>query len=185
VTSRVLQCYGIGILPNALAVILLRCFYALQDTLTPLWAELADLLLYVNVAPLLTHHFGIAVLALTRGMSFFLVAVILIWVLWRRQRVLRIDLDFLYFFLKTVVASTAMVIVSWLTLHLLQTAFDRHSTMLRLLILSVVLAASALTFLTAARLLRLSEANQILSASLEMLPGRGWRSRKAALDCGL
>jgi putative peptidoglycan lipid II flippase len=185
VTSRVLQCYGIGILPNAVAVILLRCFYALQDTLTPLWAELADLLFYVNVAPLLTHHFGIAGLAVSRGMSFFLVAVILIWVLWRRQRVLRIDLDFLYFFLKTVVASTAMVIVSWLTLHLLQTAFDGDSTILRLGILSIVLATSALTFITVARLLRLSEAKQILSAVLELMPGGGSRSRKVALNCGL
>jgi putative peptidoglycan lipid II flippase len=183
VTSRVLQCYGIGILPNAVAVILLRCFYALQDTLTPLWAELVDLLFYVSLAPLLTHHFGIAGLALSRGMSFFLVAVILIWVLWRRRRVLRIDLDFLYFLLKTVVASTAMVIVCWLTLHLLQTAFDGDSTILRFCILSMALVTSAVTFLTVAWLLRLSEAKQILRAALELMSGGG--SRKVALDCGL
>jgi putative peptidoglycan lipid II flippase len=184
-TARVFECYAIGILPNAVAVILLRCLYALQDTVTPLWAELVDLLFYVIAAPLLTRHFGIAGLAFSRGMSFFLVAAILLGVLWRRERLLRIDLDFLYFCFKIMVASTAMVIVSWLTLHILQTAFDGDSTILRLAILSIVLMTSAVTFLTVTRLLRLSEATEILSAALELIPGARTRSRNIPLDCGL
>jgi putative peptidoglycan lipid II flippase len=178
-TSRVLQFYGIGILPNAVAVILLRCFYAMQDTLTPLWAEVADLVFYISLAPLLTHHFGIRGLAVSRGMSFFLVAAVLIVVLWRRK-VLRIDREFCYFFSKIVVASAAMVIVCWLTLHLLETAFDGGPAILRLAILFVVLTTSAVSFLTVARLVRLSEAREITSAALELLPGGRSRSPEVA-----
>jgi putative peptidoglycan lipid II flippase len=183
-TARVLQFYGIGILPNAIAVILLRCFYALQDTLTPLWAEVVDLVFYVSLAPLLTHHFGIAGLAVTRGMSFFVVTAVLIGVLRRRNGFLRIDREFLYFFSKIAAASTAMVIVCWLTLHTLQTAFAGGPTILRLAILSVVLATGAVTFLTVARVLRLREVRQIMSAALGLVPGSASRTREVGVDCG-
>ncbi len=170
-TARVLMLYGIGIFPNAIAVILLRCFYAVQDTITPLLAEILDLTFYVAVAGVLTRHFGIEGLALTRGLSFFLVAAILVSVLSRKRRLLTIDFDLLRFVVKTAFASLGMAAVSWLSLHLLQSLFNAGNTWLRLGIVSLVLIISVATFLGVARLLQLGEATHILNTGLELALG--------------
>ena len=85
VTAQVLRLYGIGILPLAMGGILLRCFYAVEDTVTALYAEIVDLIFYVIVATFFTRRFGIQGLALTRGISFYLVTGILVVVLWNRK----------------------------------------------------------------------------------------------------
>jgi putative peptidoglycan lipid II flippase len=170
VTSRVLMFYSIGILPNALAVILLRCFYAVQDTVTPLLTETVDLVFYAIVAPVFTRHFGIEGLAFTRGLTFFLVTAILIYVLSKRRSLLQINADLFKFFLRTVLASLAMMAVSWMSLHFLQSSFDSGKTPLRLGIFSGVLVVSSATFLAAALLLKLGEAKDILNAALDLLP---------------
>jgi putative peptidoglycan lipid II flippase len=169
VTSRVFSLYGIGILPNAIAVILLPCFYAMQDTITPLWAEWVDLIFYVATAIFLMSRFGIAGLAVSRGAQFYLVAAILMFVLYRR-RVLQIDADLLGFSCRVGLACLAMAGVNWTSLYLLQGLFDTGHTVLRFGVISVVLMLSAGTFLVIARLLSLDEADQILNAALELLP---------------
>ena len=52
-TAGALRLYSIGILPLAVGGILLRCFYAVEDTVTALAAEVVDLIFYVVVASLL------------------------------------------------------------------------------------------------------------------------------------
>src|SRR5258708_35536661 len=59
ITSQALALYAMGIFPNAIAIVLLRCFSAIHDTVTLLWAELVTLGLYVVAAPLMAHRFGI------------------------------------------------------------------------------------------------------------------------------
>jgi peptidoglycan biosynthesis protein MviN/MurJ (putative lipid II flippase) len=162
--------YGIGIFPNAVAVILLRCLYAVQDTVTPLLAEVVDLVFYASIAGLLTRHFGIEGLALTRGLSFFLVTGILVAVLSLKRNLLILDFDFLWFIVKAAVASLAMAVVSWLSLHFSQSMFDSGNTLLRLSIVFLVFVTSTTTFLCVARLLKLSEAEYILSAAADLLP---------------
>ena len=171
VTSRVLMLYSIGILPNALAIILLRCFYAVQDTVTPFLAELVDLGFYVVVAAFLARHFGIEGLAITRAMAFFLVASILLFVLWVRKRLLIVDFNLVWFVTRTAFASLAMGAVSWITLRLLQGAFDSGSTPVRLAVICVVLITSGASFLGVARLLRLNEAMHVMATALQFLPG--------------
>jgi putative peptidoglycan lipid II flippase len=179
VTSRVLMLYGIGILPNALAVILLRCFYAVQDTITPLLAESVDLVFYATVATLLTRHFGIEGLAITRGLTFFLVTAILMYVLSKKRGLLALDLGLFQFVLRTVLASLAMTVVSWMSLHLLQSSFDSGGTPLRLGIVSGVLVMSSAAFLAAARLLKLNEVARVVNAAVELLP-RSLQARLAS-----
>jgi putative peptidoglycan lipid II flippase len=171
VTARVLMLYGVGILPNAIAVILLRCFYAVQDTMTPLWAESIDLAFYIVFALLLTPRFGLAGLAITRGMTFFLVASILTFVLSRKRMLLVVDFDLLRFLGRTAIASLAMAAVSWMSFHLLQSAFDSGKTPIRLGIVCAVLAVSAPVFLGVARLLKLDEATHIVSTVWQLVPG--------------
>ena len=171
ITSRALMCYGIGILPNAIAVILLRCFYAVQDTVTPLVAEIIDLGFYAIVATVLTRHFGIEGLAFTRGLSFWLVTTVLIFVLWRKKHLLAVDSSLLLFFFRTALASVAMAGASWISLRLLQAPFDAGKIPLRLGILCLLMSVSGVVYLSMARLLQLEEATQLMRTVWHLWPG--------------
>ena len=171
ITSRALMFYGMGILPNAIAVILLRCFYAVQDTVTPLVAEIINLVFYAVMAILLSRYFGIAGLAGARGLSFFLVTAILIFVLWRRKHLLTVGPAFLQFFLRTALACAAMTAVNGIGLRLLQSWFDSGKTPLRLAIICVLVAVSGSVFLGMARLLKLEEGTHIMATVRQLLPG--------------
>lgn len=171
-TAGALSLYCIGILPNAIAVILLRCFYAVQDTVTPLLAEAIDLVFYAIVATVLTRQFGIRGLALTRGLSFFVVTAVLVGVLSRKRKLLTIDRDLLSFVFKTGLASVVMAVASGAAFHFLEPWFDAGRSPVRLVIVSIVIALSGATFLGAARLLKLNEASDILKA-LRAMVSRG------------
>jgi len=170
VTARVLMLYSLGILPNALAIIMLRCFYAIQDTLTPLCVELIDLAFYAVVATLLSRHLGIQGLAITRAGAFFLVASLLLFVLGTQKRLLRIDLDLMRFITRTAFASLVMGAVSWISLHVLQSAFDSGRTLMRMVVIGIVLLLSGAAFLGVARLLKLREAKHILEIASHLVP---------------
>jgi putative peptidoglycan lipid II flippase len=171
-TAGALSLYCIGILPNAIAVILLRCFYAVQDTVTPLLAEAVDLVFYAIVATLLARHFGVRGLALTRGLSFSVVTTVLVVVLSKNWKLLTINRELVSFVLKTGLASGVMAIASGAAFHLLQPFFDAGRSPARLVIVSIMITVSATTFLGAARLLKLSEASDILQA-LRAMVSRG------------
>src|SRR5262245_23846856 len=59
ITARVFTFYSIGILPNAIGIIVLCCFYAIQDTITPMLAEAIDLGFYFLIASLLSKYYGL------------------------------------------------------------------------------------------------------------------------------
>lgn len=168
-TAGALSLYSIGILPNAIAVILLRCFYAVQDTITPLLAETIDLVFYVIVATVLTRHFGIRGLAFTRGLSYFVVTAVLIFVLSSKRKLLTIDRDLLRFSLKTGLASVAMAVAGGAAFRFLQPFFDAGRSPMRLVIVSMVLVISGAAFLGTARWLKLSEVSDILNALRTMV----------------
>jgi putative peptidoglycan lipid II flippase len=168
ITARVLAVYGIAILPNAVAIVLLRCFFAIEDTITPLLAELIALGTFVATAGVLARHFGIAGLAGARTISFYIVTAILIYVLSRRKALLKLDLIRSGFLVRTAAASFVMGTVSWASLRLLQSAFDSGNTLLRLGIVLVLLALSGAAFLGIALLLKIGEAKQIVNTV------RGW-----------
>ena len=170
-TAHVLSIYSVGILANAIAVILLRCFFAIEDTVTPLIAELAALGFFVTAAPYLTRQFGISGLAAARSMTFCLVTSILMFVVWKRQHLLKLDLQVIRLFFLTTSAAGAMGIVSWVSLHLLQSWFDSGNTLVRLTVICIVLLLSAGTFMAVARLFGLSQAGQIVSTVRNLLPG--------------
>jgi putative peptidoglycan lipid II flippase len=180
-TARVFSFYGIGILPNAIAVILLPCLYAIHDTVTPLWVECVDLAFYLGVALFLMSRFGLSGLAFSRGVQFYLVAALLMFVLHRR-RLLRMDFNLLQFSYRIGLASLAMAAVSWICSFALQSLFDSGKTPLRMGILLVVLAASSSVFLGVARLLKLNEVEYIVNAMLDLLT---WPSTVAASSANL
>jgi putative peptidoglycan lipid II flippase len=169
ITSKVLALYSIGILPNAVAIVLLRCFYAVNDTITPLVAETIDLAYYIVVATLLSRHFGLNGLAITRGGAFFVVAAVLITVALRRRTMLMFDFAFLTFLFRTAAASLLMAAISWMVLHLLQSIFDAGATLVRALVVLAILTLSASAFLLAAYCLDLEESKRIIRMAASLL----------------
>jgi putative peptidoglycan lipid II flippase len=177
-TSRVLAVYATAILPYALAVVTLRCLFALQDTMTPLWTEIAQLAYFVIAANFLTHHYGIIGVVTARSLGFFLVGATLLLVLGKKLQ-LALGLDTAWFVLRTAIASAAMALASWTSFHFLHPAFDSGNTLLRLLIVGSVLAISGATFFAAALLLRINEARQVVRTAADFLPATlrdRWRS---------
>lgn len=168
-TSRVLTFYGMGILPNAVAIILLRCFFALQDTVTPLVTEVIDLLYYVAAATFAASRWGLPGLAVARGGAFFLVGGILTFVVSRKLRLLRFDSDFVRFVLRTLIASGVMLAVSWTSLRLTSPVFDSAHTPARFVIVMLLLATSAAAFLGTAALLRINEARDVARTVLSLM----------------
>jgi putative peptidoglycan lipid II flippase len=176
ITSRVLAIYGIGIIPNAIAVVLLRCFFAIEDTVTPLLTELLDLGFFVIAATLLTRYFGIEGLAAARGISFLLVFAILTLVLGRRGLLKFTGLG--PFLLRVTAATAVMGSAGWLIWRLLQPLFNSGGTMMRMAIICVELLLAAAIYLGITIMLRLGEARQILSAVSGLLPGNSNRKQE-------
>ena len=166
--SNVFRLYAIGILPNAITVPLLRCFYAVEDTITPLWVESIDLAFFIVCAPLLTRRFGISGLAFTRGMTFLLVATILAWVLWHKKGLLRIGRDFAPFMARTAVATLAMALVGWFGIQWLRPWFDQGGTLARVAIIGIQIVLDGAVFLAAAILLKMDEAEKLLRTVLSL-----------------
>ncbi|MGB8129551.1 MAG: lipid II flippase MurJ [Candidatus Angelobacter sp.] len=170
ITAHVLAVYSVGILPNAVAMVLLRCFFAVEDTITPLVAEVLALLSFVAAAPFLSRHFGLGGLVAARAGTFFLVTGILIYVLARGQALLNLDWKLLKFLFRAVVASIGMGVVSWLSLRFLLRTFDAAGSLVRFLLTMVLMAISAATYLFFARLLNMGEVRQIWSTVRTLLP---------------
>jgi hypothetical protein len=111
-------------------------------------------------------------------MSFYLVATILVFVLWSRKRLLKLDLGFLQFLLFTSAASLAMGAVSWISWHLLHPVFDSGRIPIRFVVVGALLMFSGGTFVGVARLLKLEEATHLVNTLLQIVASvRGRRLR--------
>lgn len=170
ITAHVLAVYSVGILPNAIAMVLLRCFFAVEDTITPLFAEIAALISFVLAAPVLSRHFGLGGLVAARAAAFFLVTGILIHVLAHRKALLNLDWDLLKFLFRATIASIGMGVLSWLSLRLLMGTFDSGGSLVRLMLTLMLMAVSGAMYLLLARLLNMGEARQIWSTARALLP---------------
>ncbi|HZU30105.1 MAG TPA: murein biosynthesis integral membrane protein MurJ [Candidatus Angelobacter sp.] len=175
-TSRILAIYSLGILPNAVAIILLRCYFAIEDTVTPLLTEIVNLMCFTIAAGVLSRRFGLDGLAAARAVTFYLVVGVLMIVLARR-RLLKLDFDFLGFLVRTVLATAIMGVVDWVLIRELHSLLGVSGTMVRLAGICILLLASTATFLGCARFLKLSQANQITSTVLGLLPWNNNHSR--------
>ena len=173
ITARVLAIYSIGIVPNAVTILLLRCYFAIEDTVTPLVAEVVDLGFFVTTATILKRYFGLQGLVTARSLTFVVVMGILVFVLVRRGLV-KFD-GFAQFLLRTAAATLVMGLLSWLVWDFTQTIFESAGTLLRLFIVFLAVCMSAGVFLGVARLLRLGEGRQIINTVLGLVPRRSHR----------
>lgn len=163
VTSRVLAIYATAILPYAATILALRCLYAIQDTMTPLKAELFDLVYFIVVANLLTRRYGLVGLAISRATTFFLVATIILGVLARKLKLLTISRHTVGFLLRTVAGSAVMSVLIFLSWHWLQPLFSSGNLVARVAIVGLQLFLGAASFLGAALALRIDESRRVLA----------------------
>ncbi len=170
VTARVLAIYSLAIIPNAVAIVLLRCFFAIEDTVTPLLAEIVDLGFFVTVATIMNRRFGLEGLVAARSMTFLVVMSILIIVLAKRG--LLKFAGFPVFFLRTVTATLVMGAIAWLMWHFMQPLFQTAGTLPRLAIIAATVFVSAAVFLGIASMLGLGESRQIFSTVVGLMPRR-------------
>jgi putative peptidoglycan lipid II flippase len=159
-TAKVLSIYALGILPYAIAIIILRCLYALRETTIPLWVELFALSYYTVSAILLSRHFGLVGLIFARATEFIVVSAALYVVLHRRLGLHSPSLDTLSFFVRTMFASAVMGVVVWGSFHFALSGFTSASTMSRLVTVFVQLALGTAVYVSMALLLKLREASQ-------------------------
>lgn len=172
-TARVLAIYSIAIVPNAVTIVLLRCFFAIEDTITPLLTEILDLGFFVTLGTILNRRFGLAGLVTARSLTFVVVMGILVLVLARRG--LLTFAGFGRFIFRTAAATLVMGIVSWLLWHSMQGLFQSTGTLSRLAMTVVAFCIGAAVFLGFAALLRMGESRQILNTVAGLVPR--WRVR--------
>jgi len=170
VTAKVLAIYSIAIIPNAVAIVLLRCFFAIEDTVTPLLTEIVDLGFFVTVATIMNRRFGLEGLVAARSMTFVVVMTILIFILAKRG--LLKFAGFSLFFLRTAAATLVMGAVAWLVWHFTQPIFQVAGTLPRLAIIAAAVFISAAVFLGMASAMGLGESRQIFSTVVGLVPRR-------------
>ncbi len=161
-TSRVLAIYGTAILPYAATLMALRCFYAIEDTMTPLKAEVINLAYFIVLASWMTRHYGLVGLAVSRATSFFLVALMVLGVLARKLDFFRMSGKTAGFLLRTVFASAIMSAITWLSWQGLQPLFDTGHLAVRLGIVAAQLLVGAASFIGAALALKIDESRRIV-----------------------
>lgn len=168
-TAAFLTLYCLGSLPTALATILLRGFYSVQDTLTPLGIETGCFIFYFLAAPPLTSLYGLQGLALARALSFLLVMVALVIILERRIGLFGRVGWLAGHFGKVLIACLGAALVSWLEFGFFEGFFDEQQLLGRALVVGLLGISGGMVYLAISLCLRVEEARSVLDRFLASL----------------
>lgn len=120
-TSIILAGYAIGMTANGITRILQRAFYAIQDTVTPVFVEVVSFVLYTALVILLVNLIGTIGLGIARSVYFLLVALLSFWLLKRHPEVSfrnrNYGLMFGRYFLASAGASVVWFAAAWFHGH--------------------------------------------------------------------
>lgn len=171
-TSIALLCFAVGLPAFAAVEILVRSFYALQDSKTPVSVSVAQFILKIALSILLINlasfgvQWGMGALALSTSLACVLEAIVLFILLY--QRIGGFDLrDLMHFLLRTFLASGVMTVVLLVVRSILDHLLNTTDTpklfvpgiLMALIKLLIELGFGSLAFLSAARLLKMEEMN--------------------------
>jgi putative peptidoglycan lipid II flippase len=168
-TADMLKVYSLGLLPNAMAVMFLRFFYAVQDTVTPLLVELGNLAWYALAAPYLSARYGLVGLGAARAVSFTLVAVVLLLAMQTKLRGLRFSLDSLTFVVQVGFASFVMSVVTFSAAVSLGGLFQGHGSLMRTLVVIALALLGGIAYTGICYLFKLREVHAVIRPSLSRL----------------
>lgn len=172
-TAWALAGYSIGLAGYAAIKVLSPSFYALDDARTPMWVSLGSILVHapasvglmlflstVGVTPERPNgfgHVGVALATSTVALVNFCALLILM-----RRRIERINgREVFAAFVRIIVASAAMSAAAYLSYKGLSGYFLEKSLLIRMAEAFVPIAISGIIFLLAAKLLGISELDQI------------------------
>jgi putative peptidoglycan lipid II flippase len=172
-TAWALAAYSIGLAGYAAIKVLSPAFYALDDAKTPMYISLASILVHVpssfGLMMLLSHvgvsperpngygHAGVALATSVVATVNFIALVI-----YMRRRIKRMNgRDIFTSFAKIVAASAVMSAVAYGSYYLLTNYFGDKGLTVRLIEAFVPIGLAGIAFLIAAKLLRVSELEQI------------------------
>lgn len=175
-TSWALTAYSFGLAGYAAIKVLSPAFYALDDAKTPMFISLASILVHVptsfgmmqllsrvGVSPERPNGFGHVGVALATSV----VATVNLLVLsyFMRRKIKRLNgRDIISSFVRIVLASAAMSAAAYASYHLLTNYFGDKALSVRIVEAMVPITLAGITFLIAAKLLRISELETIYKA---------------------
>ncbi len=122
--ARVLKWYGIGIAAFCMQQIVLRVFYSLKDTLTPMWIAcgLAVVNEAINLSLVWNDNLREAVFGLSTSVTATINVVIAFWILRKRMGGRMGATKILGGFMKTAVCTAAAGVAAWFTLRFVMPA---------------------------------------------------------------
>lgn len=183
-TAWALTAYSVGLAGYAAIKVLSPSFYALDDAKTPMYVSLASIAVHVflsfglmqllstvGVSPERPNGYGHVGVALATSIisliNFFALALIM------RKRIERLNgREIFSSFVRVVIASAAMSAVCWFSYRGISAFFVDKNLFARLTEAFVPIALGGLTFLIAAKLLKIDELERLFSALSRKL-GRG------------
>ena len=174
-TAWALAAYSVGLAGYAAIKVLSPAFYALDDARTPMYVSLASILVHVpssfglmqvlsrvGVSPERPNGFGHAGVALATSIVATVNFAALVYFM--RRRIARLNgREILLSFLKIVAASAAMSVVAYFAYSYLTSTFGDKRFSVRLVEALVPIALAGVTFLIAAKMLRINELERLLN----------------------
>lgn len=173
-TAWALAAYSVGLAGYAAIKVLSPSFYALDDARTPMWVSVGSILVHapasfglmtllstVGVTPERPNGFGHVGVALATStvalVNFFALAFLM------RRHIKRLKgREIFTAFVRIVVASAAMSVAAYFTWRVVEGYFTETSFAIRAVEALVPMAVAGIVFLIAAKLLRISELEQIV-----------------------
>jgi putative peptidoglycan lipid II flippase len=175
-TAWALSAYSIGLAGYAAIKVLSPSFYALDDAKTPMWVSIGSIAVHiptsfgmmlllsnVGVTPERPNGFGHVGVALATStvalVNFFALTFLM------RRRIRRLNgRDIISSLAKIAVASAAMSLVAYVTYHALTTVFVEKPFWVQFVEAFVPIGLAGLTFVFAAKLLRINEVERLYRA---------------------
>lgn len=163
----VLQCYGFGMAAFCCQHILLRGFYSLKDTLTPMWIGCYLVVLNIGISLALVWHPAVreAAFGISTSITSWIHVLISVWLLRRRMGGQIGARMLLASFTRTIVASALAGAAAWLLLDRLA-AYDLARlglTAMRAVQVFVPLGGAVVVYLAAAWAMRMEEVRLLFS----------------------
>ena len=175
IAGEALLFYCLGLGGYAATMPLLRAFYAMQNTLTPLLISVAAILINILFSLLFAGPWAHIGLALANSISLTLQALLLFYFL--RRRIGRMDGRHILLSLgKTMLACAAMAVVVWAAAAGVSATIGVDSKFGQLLQVCLAMVAGALAFFLASHLMKMEE----LQAALDIFHRRMRRKKTAA-----
>jgi len=163
-TGKVLAIFSLSIAAQAVIQLLVRSFYALQDTITPLKIGIVSVFINVGLSLLFTRGFGwqISSLALAISLASIVQALALFFVLEKRIGIFSAD-DCLIPILKMLFASFLTGVFLWLPMRILDRYVLNTSRVFDLILLTIVATAIGFgVYLLLTKLLKIEELNHFI-----------------------